>query len=87
MLKNLARNYSNCLVQMTNKELIELLQDVNLQNADLCGAILLGADLRGADLQGADLRGADLFGVKFDKQQIAMLPALLGIKVIENENE
>lgn len=114
---------------MTNKELIELLQQgkayefnqfraykpdfkIDLRGADLSRAYLLGvnftsvdlrgavlqhtflnagklrnADLRGADLRGADVEGTDLTGAIFDKQQIAMLPELLGIKVIEDKND
>ena len=61
----------------------------NLTGANLSGAILDDADLTGANLSGANLTGAnfactDLTGAIFDKEQIAMLPKLLGIEVIED---
>lgn len=69
----------------------------NFTGADLRGAVLQHvylstgklryADLRGADLTGTDVEGTDLTGAIFDKQQIAMLPELLCIEVIEDHNE
>ena len=63
------------------------LKGVDLKYADLHSAVLHGVDFMGADLTDADLTGADLLGAIFDKQQISMLPELLGIKVIEDKNE
>tara|TARA_Y200000002_G_scaffold382589_2_gene400207 strand:+ start:893 stop:1198 length:306 start_codon:yes stop_codon:yes gene_type:complete len=57
---------------------------VDLHGVDLRGAVLHGVDFRGANLKGADLTGADLLGAIFDNQQIAMLPELLQIVVIED---
>ena len=59
----------------------------DLQDADLQGAILRNVDFRGANLIGVRLIGADLEGAIFDKSQIAMLPKLLRIKVVEDNNE
>jgi uncharacterized protein YjbI with pentapeptide repeats len=61
------------------------LKCADLKGADLKGAVLHGVDFRGADLKGADLQSADLLGAIFDKEQIAMLPELLQIVVIEDK--
>ena len=81
---------------MSNKELIELLQAGKVQEfnkfrekypnfeIDLSYADLRDINLAGVDLLGVDLLGVDLRGARFDKQQIAMLPRLLGIRVLED---
>jgi len=60
------------------------LTNADFTNADFYHAVLHGVNFKGADLTGADLAGADLLGAMFDKQQIAMLPDLLGIEIIED---
>lgn len=60
------------------------LKSANLKGAMLPNAILEGADLRGAILQGVYMNHIDLGGAILDKQQISMLPELLGIKVMED---
>ena len=56
------------------------LKEIDLSMTDLRDINMDGANLNGVNLSRADLRGAI-----FDKQQIAMLPELLGIKVIEDK--
>ncbi len=61
-----------------------IFRGANLKDAKFRDAILEGADLRGAILQGIYMPKVDLSGAIFDKEQIAMLPELLGIKIIED---
>src|ERR1700723_512218 len=44
------------------KQILDILELVDLSGADLRGANLRGANLNGANLNGANLRGADLNG-------------------------
>lgn len=81
---------------MTNEDLIGLLEAGKVQEfnqfrekypnfeIDLSYADLRDVNLEGANLNGADIRGADIRGARFDKQQIAMLPRLLCIRVLED---
>lgn len=57
----------------------------NLNHAYLSGAKLHRANLIGASLTGTWMHGAVFINARFDKQQIAMLPKLLGIKIIEGK--
>ena len=78
------------------------LEDANLKDADLYAAKLMCANLNRANLYaaklhhanfiGASLKGTWMYGAVFinaifDKQQIAILPKLLGIKVIKDKFE
>lgn len=59
-------------------------KDALLQGSNLQSAKLQGSNLQGANLQGVNLNRALLQGARFDNNQIAMLPELLGIKIIED---
>jgi hypothetical protein len=66
------------------------LNEINLRSANLKGVTFYDCTITDADFSNANLSGAkfvstDLRGAIFDKQQIAMLPELLGIKVIEDK--
>jgi len=58
------------------------LEGANLRRANLVDANLVDANLEGANLWGANLEGANLWGAKFSKEQLEMLPELLGIEVM-----
>jgi uncharacterized protein YjbI with pentapeptide repeats len=57
----------------------------NLNHANLSGAKLHHANLIGASLTGTWMHGAVFINAIFDKEQIAMLPELLGIEVKEDK--
>lgn len=60
------------------------LRNANLRNVTFYESSLVDADFRGACLVSATFACTDLRGAIFDKQQIAMLPELLGIKILED---
>ena len=81
---------------MTNQELITLLLDNKIEQfnkfrrehqdatIDLSNANFMGSNLTRANLSGVILYNAKLIGAKINKEQVAMLPELLGIEVIED---
>jgi len=82
-------NFKNALLQDSNLQGAKLqgsnLQGSNLQGSNLYRTNLCMVNLQGANLQGVNLNRALLQGARFDKQQIAMLPELLGIKIIKDK--
>lgn len=65
-------------------------EGANFKGARLYSVILNYSNLIGANFEGAKLYNAKLYNASlchaiFDKEQIAMLPELLGIKVIEDK--
>jgi uncharacterized protein YjbI with pentapeptide repeats len=82
-------NFKNALLQDSNLQGAKLqgsnLQGSNLQGSNLYRTNLCMVNLQGANLQGVNLNRALLQGARFDKNQIAMLLELLGIKIIKDK--